>query len=149
MELPRGPAVLASLAKRASEEVPVGYGLPAIPKRLHDKMLAWEYIDLAELPPARAMPKEPVLAATGNIWLVQSTDLAKSQKRLIPDVTTWVQCFAIYISVVATKFADRVLSMLGHMVEIIRASCQFRWPSWVMYDANYRREAAATGQTDW
>ena len=148
MESQSGPAVLASLAKRASEDVPVGYGLPAILKRLHDKMLAWEYIDLAELPPARAMPKEPALAATGNIWLVQSTDLARSQKRLIPDIT-WVQCFAIYTSVVATIFADRVPSMLGYTVDIIRASHQFRWPSWVIYDANYRREAAATGQTDW
>ena len=126
LESPSGPAVLASLAKRASEEVPVGYGLPAIPKRLHDKMLTWEYIDLAELPPARAMPKEPALAATGNIWLVQSTDLAKSQKRLIPEITTWVQCFAIYTSVVATKFADRVPSMQGYMVDIIRASRQFK-----------------------
>ena len=98
-------------------------------------MLAWEYVDLVELPPARAMPKEPTLA---SIWLVQTTTLAKSQKGLMPDITTWVQCFAIYISVVATKFADRVPSMLGYMVDIIRASRQFRWPSWVMYDANYQ-----------
>ena len=101
-------------------------------------MLAWEYVDLAELPPARAMPKEPALASTGNIWLVQTTNLAKSQKCLMPDITTWVQCFAIYISVVAMKFADRVSSILGYVVDIIRASRQFRWPSWVMYDANYQ-----------
>ena len=70
----------------------MGYGLPAIPKRLHDKMLVREYIDLAELPPPKAacMPKEPALVATGNVRLVQSTDLAKSQKRLIPDITTWM-----------------------------------------------------------
>ena len=143
-----GAAVMAAVAKKATEEVPVGYGLPAIPKRLHDKMLAWEYVDLAELPPARAVPKEPSLTM-GNIWLVQSTDLARSQKRLIPEITTWVQCFAIYTSVVATKFPQRVPAMLGYMVDIIRTSRQFKWPSWVMYDANYRREAAASGQTDW
>ena len=39
-------AVLAAAAKKTAEEVPGGYGLPAIPKRLHDRMLAWEYIDL-------------------------------------------------------------------------------------------------------
>jgi len=79
-------AVMAAVAKKATEEVPVGYGLPAIPKRLHEKMLAWEYINLAELPPARAMQREPSLATMGNVWLVQSTDLAKSQKCLIPDI---------------------------------------------------------------
>lgn len=72
-------AVMAAVAKKATEEVPVGYGLPAIPKRLHEKMLAWEYINLAELPPARAVLREPSLATIGNVWLVQSTDLAKSQ----------------------------------------------------------------------
>lgn len=38
--------------------------------------------------------------------------------------------------------------MLGYMVDIIRMSRQFKWPSCVMYNANYHREAAATGQTD-
>ena len=36
--------------------------------------------------------------------------------------------------------------MLGYMVDTVRASRQFRWPS---YDENCWREAAATGQTDW
>lgn len=36
----------------------------------------------------------------------------------MPDITTWVQCLAIYISVVAKKFADRVSFILGYMVDI-------------------------------
>ena len=30
----------------------IGDGLPAIPKRLHDRMINWEFVDLAELKPA-------------------------------------------------------------------------------------------------
>lgn len=60
-----GAAVMAAVAKKATEEVTVGYGLPAIPTRLHKKMLAWVYIDLDELPSARATPKEPSLTAGG------------------------------------------------------------------------------------
>ena len=37
-----GAAVMEAVAKKATEEVPVGYGPPAIPKRLYEKMLAWE-----------------------------------------------------------------------------------------------------------
>lgn len=39
--------------------------------------------------------------------------------------------------------------MLGYMVDIIRTSHQFKWPLWVLYNASYRREAAATGLTNW
>lgn len=60
-----GAAVMAVVAKKAVEEVTVGSGLPGIPTRLHKKMLAWEYIDLDELPSARAMPKEPSLTIRG------------------------------------------------------------------------------------
>ncbi len=144
-----GTALLAAASKSTLEEVAVGYGLPAIPKRVHDKMLNWEYVDLAELPPARAMPKVPTLASSGNVWLVHSAELAKSRKYLIPDVSTWVQCFAIYASVVATKFPERIPAMMGYMVDVIRASRQFKWPSWVLYDVSYRRQAAASKQADW
>lgn len=63
-------------------------------KRIHDKMVAEEYIDLADLPPTWVLPKEPSITY-GNIWLIQLVELARSQKRLIPDISTWVQCYAI------------------------------------------------------
>ena len=74
--------------------------------------------------------------------LVHSTELAKAQKMVL-DVATWVQCFTIYTSAVATKKPDRILPMMAYMVDIIRASRQFKWPSWVLYDV------AAAGQEDW
>ena len=143
-----GAALLAEASKKATEEVSVGWGLPPIPRRLYDKMLSGEYVDLAELPPARVMPREPSLSA-GNIWLVHSTELAKAQKKMVPDVGTWVQCFAIYASVVATQKPAQIPPMMAYMVDIIRASRQFKWPSWVLYDVSYRRQAAAAGQEDW
>ena len=33
----------------------IGDGLPAIPKRLYDQMINWEFVDLAELKPARVL----------------------------------------------------------------------------------------------
>lgn len=118
------------------------YGLPAIPMRLHDRMLAWEYIDLAKLLPARAMPKDPPLATAGGIWLVQSSEL-------IPEISAWVQCYAIYTSAVAKRFPDRVPAMLGYIIDITQTSRQLKWPSWVLSDASYRRVAVTTRLMDW
>ena len=99
-------------------------------------MLAWEHIDLT----ARAMPKEPALAAMHGEYMAGSvTRYNNLGAMLLPFTPVWL----------ATKFADKVPSMLRYMVDIIRASHQIRWPSWVIYDAKKSREAAATGQTDW
>ena len=46
-------AALSSVSKPVAE-VTLGRGIPALPKRMVEKMLAWEYVDLAELPPACA-----------------------------------------------------------------------------------------------
>ena len=36
------------------------------------------------------------------------------------------------------------------MCQIVRASHRFKWPSWVIYDQNFRQEAAERNQTsDW
>ena len=39
--------------------------------------------------------------------------------------------------------------MLAYSRDIIRASRQFKWPSWIIYDSSYRRYMAETGQRDW
>jgi hypothetical protein len=72
-----------------------------------------------------------------------------SQRNLIPDVITWMQCFTIYMSVLATKHPQYIPELLAYARDIMRASRQFKWPSWVIYDTIYRRHMAETGQRDW
>ena len=57
------------------------------------RILAGEYIDFAELPPARGKVKS-LPAPDRSVIIVQAHDLLQ-QKRLIPDIATWIQCFAI------------------------------------------------------
>ena len=39
--------------------------------------------------------------------------------------------------------------MLGYMCYIVRVSHRFKWPSWVVYDQNFRSEAADNGTKEW
>ena len=72
------------------------------------------------------------------------------QKRLIPDLATWVQCFSLYTAIICSQSPGRITDLLGYMCQIVRASHRFKWPSWVIYDQNFRQEAAERNQTsDW
>ena len=140
-------AALSSLNKPGAE-ISLGRGIPTLQRKVVDRILNWEYIDFNDLPPARGNTKlSPTVPP--NVVLIQSAEAMSGQRKLIPDLTTWMQCFSIYTSVLATKHVEYIPELLAYSRDIIRASRQFKWPSWVIYDATYRRHMAETGQRDW
>ncbi len=141
---------LASSSK-AMDTMVVAPGVPALKRSLVDLILAGKYTDLGELPPAKGFGKAPAALSSdveGKFVLLQAADYVHSKKH-IPDLATWVQCFAIYSSVLLTKYPERAQSLLMYSATIARLSKKFRWPSWIIYDQYFRQEAADTGKTDW
>ena len=134
--------------KSASKLVPVGAGLPSIPKKLVEQIQAGQYVDFGELPPAKGRTRPLPSQEEGHIVVVRAEDLTGTRK-LIPDLATWLQCFAIYMAVSADKEPDRTSNLLAYMVTIAKASVKYSWPSWVVYDQNFRQEAADNGLKDW
>ena len=84
----------------------------------------------------------------GHIIVVQAADLAQSRK-LIPDLGTWSQCFAIFMAVVTAKEPDHSADLLAYLSTIAKASLKYRWPAWIVYDQNFRQEAADKGLRKW
>ena len=80
----------------ASAMIATGEGLPALPKKWAKKIQAEEFVDFAELPPAKGKVRGTPSSLDSQIVVVQAVDLVESRK-LIPDFTTWVQCFSIYM----------------------------------------------------
>ena len=119
----------------------VGHGLPPVSKKLADQIHAGEFIDLDELPPAKGKVR-PIQHPEGGVLLVSAHDLLQ-QKRLIPDLATWVQT-----AIVCSQSPERITDLLGYMCQIVRASHCFKWPSWVIYDQNFRQEAAERNHAD-
>ena len=70
-----GPKIIPSM-------VTPGEGLP---KKCMEKILAGEFIDFAELPPAKDKAKSISHAVEGQIVVIQEADLMESRK-LIPDL---------------------------------------------------------------
>ncbi len=68
---------------------------------------------------------------------------------MIPDLATWVQCFNIYVAVLAQEQPDRVPDLMEYATGIARASKKFKWSAWVVYDQNFRQEAVSNPAQPW
>ena len=145
LQPPRLPAHIPE--KPAAQQVFLGHGLPPLPKALVDRILAGCYIDFADLPPAKGKIR-PLPAPEGSVILVNTYEYLQ-QRRLIPDLATWLQCCALYTAVICSRNPGRLTDLLGYMAQIAKASQRFKWPSWVIYDLNFRQEAASRDSTDW
>ncbi len=80
--------------------VSLGAGLPPISKKLMERMQANEYIDFSELPPAKGKGKLNTQHGDNQIVVVQAADLMQT-RRVIPDLATWSQCYALYMTVLS------------------------------------------------
>ena len=111
-----------------------------------EQIQAGQYIDLYKLPPAKGHTRPLPSQKEGHVIVLRAKDLSASRK-MIPDLDMWLQCFALYMAVLADK--DRTGNLLAYMVTITKANVKYSWPSWVIYDQNFRQEAADNGLKDW
>ena len=80
--------------------------------------------------------------------MVRAEDLSGTRK-LILDLATWLQRFCIYMAIVTEHEPERLKPLLAYLSTIAKASAKFSWPSWVVYNQNFRQEAADSGCKDW
>ena len=113
-----------------------------------EKVEADEYIDFNELPPAKGKGRSMSQAFDGQIVVVQAADLVQT-RRLIPDLATWVQCFGLFSAAVARRRPERLPDLMAYMSIVAKASQKYKWPSWVIYDQNFRAEIAGTSSQLW
>ena len=77
-------------------------------------MIAWQCIDVTELPPPSGRAKPLSASLEGKVVLLQAADYFQA-KRLLPDLGTWVQCFAIYAAM--AKFLMMYSSSIENLAE--------------------------------
>ena len=120
----------------------LGDGLPPIPAKLTERICRWEYIDMSDLLP-EFWPDQKAEEGTAK-----RANRSTAKKR-VQDINVWLQCYAMYVGVMATKFPDMVPELMAYMISILRASQEYEGLAWATYDAAYRRQAAATGHKQW
>jgi len=128
--------------------VTTGKGLAALPKKQVSKILANEYIVFTELPPAKGKACNVPQSLEGQVLVVQASDLMRARK-LIPDLATCVQCFALYANALLTHQLNWMSEIMVYQSIIARASAKYKWPPWVVYDQNFRQEAMNNPSQSW
>ena len=99
-------------------------------------------MDFTEIPLAKGKAKSlPIVE--GHVVVVQAVDLLENWK-LIPDLATWVQCFGLSCPVQRARPHEK---HAGILAPDFKMQPEYRWPSWVIYDQNFRQEAAE--MKDW
>ena len=127
----------------------VGDGLPPIPKKLHERILKWEFIELSELLPPGALEKIQPELEPQKFIIMPGLEVARPRKKPIESITQWIRCFAVYVAVLATEFPDAVPDLLAYMLAIMRAQAEYEEPAWRLYDEAFRDKAASTGNRKW
>ena len=129
------PKSVPGVSSNKNKGVLIGAGFPPIPASLAERILKWEYIDMAELVP--------------YIWsLPWSTGQPSKPCRQVRDIAVWMQCFACYTAVLSTRFPENTPYLLAYMVTILGATQEFEG-SWTTYDTAYRQQMAVSGNRDW
>ena len=122
---------------------------PAIPPKLVQKILAWEYVDLGTLLPEQ-LHSAASTSSSAIVILPESTyETHKRKKRQIPDIATWVQVYSIYMLILASKYPDSITELIAYQLMIVQHSAKFEYPSWLHYDTDFRQWAAANKYTTW
>lgn len=134
-------ATPAAAKKQEQAMTAIGTGLAALTSKVVEKMKAGEYVDFADLPPAKGKSRPAPQLLEGQVIVVEAADLIRTRK-VIPDLATWAQCFALYVAVVAAHQPARLPDLMAYQAMVAKASVKFKWPSWVVYDQNFRQEAA-------
>ena len=135
-------ATITDTQAAAHRAISIGQGLPPVPKKLVNKIESGEYLDMAELLPDR-------LGSYRSLTLEDKGGVPKSKRRAVTNILEWIQCFSIYIAIIALKHPDRVPDLLGYQSLIIDASIQYEGDSWIGYDRRFRLSAAANSTRIW
>ena len=139
--------------KEASQRaVSIGQGLPPVPKKLANKIESGEYLNMAELLPNHlGSYRNLTLKDKGGVSLTleDKGGVPKSKRRAVTNISEWIQCFSIYIAIIAQKHPERVPDLLGYQYLTIDASIQYEGDSWIEYDRRFRVRAATNSTKIW
>ena len=127
----------------------VGPGYAPVPNKVVTKVTSGMFIELADLlaENTKSQEIEPQAFLEGKLLV------SGSKKRVveITDILSWVEAFTIYSLILCQSFPMRWTDLSQYKLLIIQMAKRFPGLAWLhsAYDVAFRKEAAATGLTDW
>ena len=73
----------------------------------------------------------------------------KTKRRQVTNIFEWIQCYSIYMAVVAEKHPEKIQDLLGYQTLIVEAQMEYDSDTWLGYDRRFRQNAPASPGTVW
>ena len=124
----------------------VSEGLPPVPGKLVKKILKGDFVDMAELLRDNLEADRRVQGREAKNADGSTSRLAS--RREVPDLLSWVQCFGVYVCVVASRHPGRIRQLLAYQTLIVREARRLGGKGWQAYDSLFRQQAAVSSM-DW
>ena len=125
----------------------IGPGYAPVPYKVVSKVISGQFTELADLlaENIKAQDTEPQAFLEGKLLV------STSKKRVveITDILSWVEAFTIYSLILCNAYPSRWPDLNQYKLLIIQTARRFPALAWLHYDVAFRKEAAATGLTDW
>ena len=119
------PPQIPWIREKTQAPVYIGGGLPPIPARLVKRIEDGQFVEMAE-------PLPDHLSSSPYT----DEDQAKSSKvkyKEVLNIIEWLQCFSLYIAVIARSNANRVVNLLGYQNLIVQSQLKYRDGCWAVY----------------
>ena len=141
---PPGPSALTT------EVLPISSPL-TVPARLSDRILRGEFIEFDDLLPDElgnpVRNSFELVPTSEGLSLREST--ARRHKRHVDDLTSWLEAWTAYCSVVLSAAPHRCQELLAYQAIIATASRQFYPEAWLSHDRQFRPAAAGSTALRW
>ncbi len=119
--------------------------LPVVPAQLVKRIVKGDFVDMAEL--LRDNLEAERRRAQVELEPGKSNSPAPA-RREIPDFTSWVQCFALYASVIQANFPDKGRDLWAYLGVIASEYRRVGGSGWRLYDAAFRQQFASMESAD-
>ena len=120
----------------------IGDGLGMVLKKMYDKMVRWEFVDLAELKVKSRLEKEVLDLEEDKVVVLPGFEVTQARRRPIKSFWVWVQCFARYMVVMARVSPECMPGFMSHM---LKSYMEVDYLGWRLYDEVFKEKMAVTG----
>ena len=140
MSLIKAHDSLSSSSK--TSRVWLGDGLGSIPKRVYDRMLRWEFMDMSDFRPRSSKDPAMLDSDVEKLVVLPGFEVSQPRKRPVNDFITWVQCFCRYTAAMSKHHTDCTPGFMSHLLTVLKAFNEVEHPAWREYDEAYREKMA-------
>lgn len=111
--------------------------LPSFPAKILKKIREGDFVDVAELLRDNIEVEHRQGQVEGGCSSLISNSANKARRWEEPDILSWCQCFAIFVSMIAIMQPERVSQMLAYQAMLVWEARQCGGGGWKQYDSTF------------